>query len=376
MKKAPKHTLPLKGGPMKVAPMKKTIKSTSILKKPAASLALTEGNVKKHIELLKTGADNEQEALDQFNTLDPKSKMCIWKAFELQRKANGFEDQWVSETGKGAGSTTKKMQLMAGFIMDKGNIGNNYKQFMQKICVTKSKTYEAEWISTEKALRAWGKKELFERVKSGSILMRKNPKDPRFAEFKEESVKERVNVDNSREFAMGGSGVSSVNELMSFFNNDNDDMTWDDFSMVKQDAVENPTGDTELQKLLGMGSKHKGGSSGHKDVPGAVDLAKLETMTTVGDDDGVDKLLAKCVGMKKAVQKMEFSLQGVPADKLDTKGSKKIHVLLTGLGKSLETLNNVINNKGKITKGSVKTALFSALTNVKNAKEFKTSLDA
>lgn len=353
-----------------MAPMKKVTKVMKAMLKPAAT-PLTEQNVKKHLAIMNAGADNEEDALAQFNKLDPKSKQSLWKAFELQRKSTGFDDQYNEETGKGAGSTIKKMKLMAGFIMDKGNIGNNYKQFMQKISVTKSKSYEAEWISLEKALRSWGKKELFERVKSGSILMRKNPKDPRFPEFKEESVKEKINVDNVREYAMGGSGSSSVNELMSFFNRDNDDMGWEDFAMVKGDENEPQGGDAELQKMLGFGVKNKaGGSSGHKDPPGAFDIAKLETMSTIGNDDGVEKLVQKFVGMKKAVQKMELSLQGVPADKLDAKGSKKIHVLLQGLGKSLTALNNAINTKDKVTKTSAKSVLFAALGVMKNSKDF------
>ena len=75
---------------------------------------------------------------------------------------------------------------------------------MQSIKVSRSKNYESEWISLEKALRAWGKTELHQRVHSGTILMRKNPKDPMFPKFKEKIVKEATNVDQTRELQMTG----------------------------------------------------------------------------------------------------------------------------------------------------------------------------
>ena len=66
---------------------------------------------------------------------------------------------------------------------------------------------------------------------SGSILMRKNPKDPRFPELKGETVKEKVHVENSRELGVGGQSSCSVTDMMGFFNADASSVGWDDFSM-------------------------------------------------------------------------------------------------------------------------------------------------
>ena len=148
------------------------------------------------------GAANETEAVDLFNQLDQNSKQCLWKHFELQRKSMDVDAGFQSVACKGAGSMSKKMKIMAGFIMDKGNIGSNYQNFYQSVSVTKSQTYEENWLSMEKALSTWGKNELYERVKSGTIEMRKNPKDPRLPEFREKKVTKKVNVDNARVLIM------------------------------------------------------------------------------------------------------------------------------------------------------------------------------
>ena len=60
-----------------MAPMKKVMKDISKQK------ALTENNVKKHQTFLKAGADNEEDALAQFNTLNcrgrPLALMMSWQ---------------------------------------------------------------------------------------------------------------------------------------------------------------------------------------------------------------------------------------------------------------------------------------------------------
>jgi len=361
---------------MKTAAMKSaSMKAPTAAMKAAmkAPTKLTTGALKAHQALLKTGASDEDDALAKFNALDANSKMSMWKQFELQRKSSGFDGQWVAETGQGTGSSKKKMQLMAGFILDKGNIGNNYKSFMQKICVTKATDYESEWISLQKALNVWGKKELYARVQSGSILMRKNPKDPRFPEFKEETVKEKVHVENARELGVSGQSSCSVTDMMGFFNSDASSVGWDDFSMKNTLEEDDDMSQKNMMKMLGMKETTKKGKGGNDDPH--EDDQKLETATQVGREDSADDLAGKFDVMKKCVIKYEKVLQAVPAAKLNDKTSKQMGLILQNLGKSLTTLTSGISSKAKVSKNQAKSMLMTALAAIKKAKEFKSTLD-
>ena len=363
-KQAAMKTVAMKSGSskavVKTAPMK-------ALKK------LTQDALKAHQALLKAGATDQDDAIAKFNALDANSKMSVWKLFELHRKASGSDGQWVQETGKGTGSSMKKVQLMAGFILDKGNIGNNYKSFTQKICVTRAKEYESEWISLQKALNVWGKKELHARVQSGSILMRKNPKDPRFPEFKEETVKDKVLVENNRELAVGGQSSSSVNEMLGFFNADTSNASWEDFTMNNDADDDDDVNQKNMMKLLGIKDGAKKGKGGDDQTHD--DDQKLETATQVGRDDTSDDLAEKFEVMKKCVIKYEKFLKAVPAAQLNDKTSKQMGLILQSLGKSSTSLTSGISSKAKVSKVQAKSMLLTALAAVKKAKEFKTNLD-
>jgi hypothetical protein len=334
------------------------------------SKALTEGNLKKHQDLLAKGASNEKDALELFNNLDSNSKQCLWKHFELQRKSMDVDAGFQSVAGKGAGSMGKKMKLMAGFIMDKGNIGSNYQSFYQSVSVTKSQTYEESWLSMEKALSTWGKNELYERVKSGTIEMRKNPKDPRFPEFREEKVTKKVNVDNTRNLTMGGQSQVGVTDMMAFFNQPGEDMEWDGFALENQSSSSKDNPLSGLGKMLGIKDKTPKPQGQDKDKE---EMDRIETLSCVGKDDGVSMIQGKFVGMKKTLVKYENALQSIPDDKQDEKTSKQGSAILQALGKSLAALNDGINNKN-LKKGHAKTVLATALAVVKKAKAFNTMM--
>jgi hypothetical protein len=92
-----------------VAPVKKAGKvkantSNAALqdqKGKAATKKLTQGALKAHEELLKKGAKDENEALLEFGKLDKNAQQSLWKAFELQRKSAGenedYKHMWALE---------------------------------------------------------------------------------------------------------------------------------------------------------------------------------------------------------------------------------------------------------------------------------------
>lgn len=326
---------------------------------------LTEGALKAHEALLKKGATDEDQAMVEFQKLDKNAQQSLWKAFELQRKSAGVNDEYKAQVGTGAGIMAKKNRLLAGFILDKGSCGSNYKHFMQSIKVVKEDTYQSQWITLEKALQTWGKKELQARVQSGTILMRKNPKDPRFPEFKEEVVSQKVTVARNRELEYGGKGAASSSEMLGFFNTSHEEVTWDAFEM-NEDSADDDAENQNFSKMLGLKSKDKlpkGGSG----LPTKED--PLETMSQVGKDDTKDIILEKAVGIKKALGKMEDKLQGDLQKVSDGKVKKEYTKLLTCITHSMKALNDVINSKGSVKKDAVKSVLWDSVKLIKAGKD-------
>jgi len=354
-----------------VAPVKKAGKvkaktSNAALqdqKGKTAANKLTQGALKAHEELLKKGAKDENEALLEFGKLDRNAQQSLWKAFELQRKSAGVNDDYKSHVGTGAGIMAKKNKLLAGFILDKGSCGGNYKHFMQSIKVSKEATYQSQWITLEKALQTWGKKELQARVQSGTILMRKNPRDPRLPEFKEEFVSHKVTVAGNRELEFGGKGTASSSEMLGFFNTNHEDATWESFEM--NEDIEGDAGDDQnFSKMLGIksGNKTPRGNATGKEDP-------LETMSQVGKGDTKDIILDKAVGIKKALVKMEEKLQENLQKVTDGKTKKEYTKLLACVTHLMKSLNDVINSKGSTKKDVVKTVLWDSVKLIKAGKD-------
>ena len=354
-----------------VAPVKKTGKekahaSTATVKGQkgkAVTSKLTKGALKAHEELLHKGATDEAQALLEFGKLDKNAQQSLWKAFELQRKSAGVNDDYKSHVGTGAGIMAKKNKLLAGFILDKGTCAGNYKHFTQSIKVSKEATYQSQWITLEKAVQTWGKKELQARVQSGTILMRKNPRDPRFPEFKEEFVSHKVTVAGNRELEFGGKATASSSEMIGFFNTNHEDATWESFEM-NEDIEGDAADDQNFSKMLGIkpGNKTPKGNATGKDDP-------LETMSQVGKDDTKDIILDKAVGIKKALVKMEEKLQGGLQSVTDGKTKKEYTKLLACVTHLMKSLNDVINSKGSAKKDVVKTVLWDSVKLIKAGKD-------
>lgn len=95
---------------------------------------------------------------------------------------------WVGESisyVKGSGSMAKKRKCLIGWVLDKGQCKQHYREVFHSISVVKSDIYVADWMTYEEAKSKYGTSELKERVDAGTILARRCPKDPRFFEFLE-----------------------------------------------------------------------------------------------------------------------------------------------------------------------------------------------
>ena len=93
---------------------------------------------------------------------------------------------WAGESisyVKGIGSMAKKKKCLIGWVLDKGQCKQHYREFFHSISVNKSDIYVADWMTYEEAKNKYGTSELKDRVDAGTILARRCPKDQRFFEF-------------------------------------------------------------------------------------------------------------------------------------------------------------------------------------------------
>jgi hypothetical protein len=93
---------------------------------------------------------------------------------------------WAGESisyVKGIGSMAKKKKCLIGWVLDKGQCKQRYREFFHSISVNKSDIYVADWMTYEEAKNKYGTSELKDRVDAGTIQARRCPKDQRFFEF-------------------------------------------------------------------------------------------------------------------------------------------------------------------------------------------------
>ncbi|CAK9017245.1 unnamed protein product, partial [Durusdinium trenchii] len=78
----------------------------------------------------------------------------------------------------------KKKALLRGWVLDKGTIGQCYRQSITTISMNYKEGLEESWFTKQEALQKWGPEELKERLKKGTIEARRNPLDKTYFEFK------------------------------------------------------------------------------------------------------------------------------------------------------------------------------------------------
>ena len=145
--------------------------------------------------------------------MDAKASMRLWKAFEVQRKSAGEEEGYQSATSKGTGSLKKKRQLLFGWIKDGGKTGEHYRTWMDTVSLKKSKGLTETWLTTHQALAHWGPEGLKERVKTGSIVTRKDPSDKNFWQFRALTETAKTEVERVKTTGVSSKSKAKVEAL-------------------------------------------------------------------------------------------------------------------------------------------------------------------
>ena len=134
----------------------------------------------------------ESKVQNVLSTLSPAESQTLWKEFERCRRKDGSDADYKNQT-RGAGAQETRQKLLQGWLLDnKSTKGQHYRSVFKSLCVTKVEECDNTWMPQKWMEDKYGKTELVQRVEAGTLAVRKNPLDPRFYEFRDIKVSERV----------------------------------------------------------------------------------------------------------------------------------------------------------------------------------------
>ena len=243
--------------------------------------------------------------------MDAKASMRLWKAFEVQRKSAGEEEGYQSATSKGTGSLKKKRQLLFGWIKDGGKTGEHYRTWMDTVSLKKSKGLTETWLTTHQALAHWGPEELKERVKTGSIVTRKDPSDKNFWQFRALTETAKTEVERVKTTGVSSKSKAKVEALQALGQLEGlEALTEEDFVPGVESGSEDVEEDGELPAGLAkaLGEKVKKEKKEKKEKE---EEDKWETMSQVKEGEGSKELQNRLVAFKTELTKDTANLEAL-----------------------------------------------------------------
>ena len=172
-----------------------------------AKVSGTELSLKEKMDLLSAslsrtpGAAANAVAVEAMMTnLTVNDQQIVWKDFEAKRLAQGTQQQYAEATS-GAGSRQKKRLLLTAYFEGAKNTKTRY--FIKcaaDVSHERTDKYEAAWLPLASMLTKYGKAELIDHVKEGSISCRPHPKNKKFWQFQDEVESTGTEVKNKRSF--------------------------------------------------------------------------------------------------------------------------------------------------------------------------------
>ena len=198
---------------------------------------------------------NEESFVKALAKLKPEAAQRLWKKFQNSRKAEGAEDEYQETLkGKSAGSLHKKRKLLLGWIQSGKTCGEIYREYMTKVTFTKTSGEKEKWLTTTQALQCWGKNELWQRVKSGTIKARRNPEDNRFWEFRINKRVGKTEVARAKASSVTFGGKADQKVGLEFDRQDWTGLLEDDWDAkgLEEEGKEDGEEEKDLAKLLGV----------------------------------------------------------------------------------------------------------------------------
>lgn len=364
--------------------------SESPLKKPAAcgeSTGLEAPDEEKHVELTAEAVKDHNKfceeakdmSVEQFekalSKLDDKASQRLWKAFEVSRKSSGADKVYQEATETKVGQVKKKRAMLLGWIRDGKKPGEHFKACVESVSLKKTQGLTSTWLTQAQAMTHWGKEELQERVKSGTVKARKDPQDSRYWQFKACQEHEAVEVERKKEARFEVKKKAEQKEVTDVWKAKHlEYLTEDDFNLPSEDEGEDDEDSDELPaglaEALGTKSnKEKKDKKEKKEKKEKKD--KWEEMTEVQEGEGPqkvkDRLMAFKVELTKDLANLEALLHtGQQLSKPMVKDAKQVQVEGQQALKKVTALLKASPKKAAVTEG-LKDALL-ALKGMKSKK--------
>lgn len=377
--------------------------SAETLKRPATTYpdedddaTLTVSSLKNHTEVhqhIENFQKGKITAKQLQEYLGNKQMQTVWKNFEYHRNNHpDAKKQWdeICQLKRGDQKDSKKRMLLFAWLKEK-KFGNHYFQKAQALNVSRKQDNKLTWMTWKELTEKHGEAEAKARVKAGTVLARKDPKDNRFWQFLGETESQTLSVEQlkslkvenagklkaSHGLSLAGSmqGHWDLEDARDLWTEDRVDTGGFDFADLQDDDegtdVEGEgTDDEGLSKFLNNPSsssneKHKKGKPEPSDKNESFNK-KLSVLSQIEDGDSQDKALRKLSTMHSILSKQELSLRmaktkGTGAD------AKKFNTIHSNVQKNIEVIGKMVETKPKI--AIIKKALLSAASTSKAARE-------
>lgn len=342
---------------------------------------LTKEALQDHNEFIRACKDGNltKEQFDlALRSGDDKMVMRLWKAFEASRRASKDDDEY-KETTKGDGGKDKKKVMLRSWCLDGGKCTKHYRQQIQSMKLTKQDTDKTKWLTQKQAMDMYGTDELRERVKAGTITMKKDSADPRFYKF--QVVEESSKLKRTREWEtnLDTKAQAKVEDVMLFENMMKDNLEVDDFKLIANEGEEHgKEGEDLLEELFGKKKKGQPSGSGTGNKPGGgINWDALSKVEETASQEAMERQVMK---FKAEMVKEEGLHENLQVNLKDTSMEQKTKQQLTKATKDIS--KSIVNEKDKLAAflkkksfkvEAVKKILEEALVVLQNAKKHRVS---
>ena len=287
--------------------------------------------------------------------------------------------------------------LLFAWLKDK-KFGNNYFEKVQELNVARSQAKDLVWLTWKQLVDKHGEDEAKARVKAGTILARKDPKDNRYWQFLGETDSQKLTIEQIRGLKVQNAGKLKGNAAHALQSStqaqwnvddatdiwDADDVDTGNFDLkalqgdpkdaTEQDEDENEdeaSDDLGLNKFLSnQSSSSKRKVQKGKNGPGQKDDSfnkKLEALTQLGDADSHDKAMRKLSTMHSLLSKQELSLK-MAKKNVTGANVKKLDTVHNNIIKYIDCISKMVVTKPKME--IIKKTLLSAAAASKAANVF------
>ena len=275
--------------------------------------------------------------------------LALLHRFERSRKGSNEDDAYKTATAGTHLSGIKKKKMLAGWVLDGGECGKNFKGFQMEFGLTKSAGVFTDWLSQQEATTKYGESQLKAMVAAGTIESRRFAKDPRFFEFKAASEKQSTVVHGGKTVTLSGPKMAITNdEVVAFSKVDTDQMMATDFDFDGDFVGYQPSQASDLAKALKM--KDDVPKKDSKD-PKHKGRDPLEELSQVLPGDSKGAIKKKTLSFKEQIdkevnmlQQMNLQLQLLKKTKEQRETTKMID-LLEHVGSSLNLVIKATNPK-------------------------------